>query len=67
MDPRKKSLNFIFPTKYVVPKSLSLAIGQASQLLWQIRREILEKLTPLRWRFLTPMTVRLFEKTAHGF
>ena len=29
MDPEKKSLNFIFPTKYVIPKSLSrLAIGQ---------------------------------------
>ena len=28
MDPEKKSLNFIFPTKYVIPKSLSrLAIG----------------------------------------
>ena len=22
MDPEKKSLNFIFPTKYVIPKSL---------------------------------------------
>ena len=31
MDPEKKSLNFIFPTKYVIPKSLSrLAIGQVS-------------------------------------
>ncbi len=29
MDPEKKSLNFIFPTKYVIPKSLSrLDIGQ---------------------------------------
>ena len=29
MDPEKKSLNFIFPTKYVIPKSLSrLATGQ---------------------------------------
>ena len=32
MDPEKKSLNFIFPTKYVIPKSLSrLAIGQVSK------------------------------------
>ncbi len=32
MDPEKKSLNFIFPTKYVIPKNLSrLAIGQVSQ------------------------------------
>ena len=23
MDPEKNSLNFIFPTKYVIPKSLS--------------------------------------------
>ena len=23
MDPEKKGLNFIFPTKYVIPKSLS--------------------------------------------
>ena len=31
MDPEKKSLNFIFRTKYVIPKSLSrLAIGQVS-------------------------------------
>ena len=29
--PWNKSLNFIFPTKYVIPKSLSrLAIGQVS-------------------------------------
>ncbi len=29
MDTEKKSLNYIFPTKYVIPKSLkfSLAIG----------------------------------------
>ena len=26
MDPEKKKMNFIFPTKYVIPKSL--AIGQ---------------------------------------
>ena len=25
MDPEKKSLNFIFPTKYVVPKSLKFS------------------------------------------
>ncbi len=25
MDPEKKSLNFIFPTKYVIPKSLKLS------------------------------------------
>ena len=25
MDPGKKSLNFIFPTKYVVPKSLKFS------------------------------------------
>ena len=32
MDPERKSLNFIFPTKYVIPKSLSrLAIGQVSK------------------------------------
>ena len=32
MDPEQKSLNFIFPTKYVIPKSLSsLAIGQVSK------------------------------------
>ena len=31
MDPEKKGLNLIFPTKYVIPKSLSrLAIGQVS-------------------------------------
>ena len=30
MDPEKKSLNFIFPTKYVFPKSL--AIGQVSRI-----------------------------------
>ena len=31
MDPEKKSLNFIFPIKYVIPKSLSrLAIGWVS-------------------------------------
>ena len=31
MDLEKKSLNFIFPSKYVIPKSLSrLAIGQVS-------------------------------------
>ena len=28
MDPEKKRLNFMFPTKYVIPKSLKLAIGQ---------------------------------------
>ena len=29
MDPENKSLNFIFPTRYVIPKSLSrLVIGQ---------------------------------------
>ena len=29
MEPWNKSLNFTFPTKYVIPKSLSrLAIGQ---------------------------------------
>ena len=29
MGPRNKTLNFIFPTKYVVPKSLKfIAIGQ---------------------------------------
>ena len=27
MDPEKKSLNFIFPTKYVIPKSLKFSIG----------------------------------------
>ena len=33
MDPEKNSLNFIFPTKYVIPKSLSrLVIGQVSTL-----------------------------------
>ncbi len=25
MDPEKKSLNFIFPTKYVIPKSLKFS------------------------------------------
>ena len=31
MDPEKKGLNYIFPTKYVIPKSLSrLAIRQVS-------------------------------------
>ena len=25
MDPEKKSLNFIFPTKYVIPKSLNFS------------------------------------------
>ena len=25
MDPDKKSLNFIFPTKYVIPKSLKFS------------------------------------------
>ena len=25
MDPQKKSLNFIFPTKYVIPKSLKFS------------------------------------------
>ena len=25
MDPEKKSLNFIFPTKYVMPKSLKFS------------------------------------------
>ena len=35
MDPEKKSLNFIFPTKYVISKSLSrLAIGQVYS--WKI-------------------------------
>ena len=35
MDPEKKSLNCIFPTKYVIPKSLSrLAIGQVSHNLF---------------------------------
>ena len=34
MEPEIKSLNFIFPTKYVIPKSLSrLAIGQVSVLV----------------------------------
>ena len=33
MEPEKNSLNFIFPTKYVIPKSLSrLAIGQVSNM-----------------------------------
>ena len=33
MDPEKKSLNFIFPTKYVIPESSSrLAIGQVSNI-----------------------------------
>ena len=27
MDPEKKSLNFIFPTKYVIPKSLKFSHG----------------------------------------
>ena len=25
MDPEKKSFNFIFPTKYVIPKSLKFS------------------------------------------
>ena len=25
MDPEKKSLNFIFPSKYVIPKSLKFS------------------------------------------
>ncbi len=25
MDPEKKSLNFIFPTKYVIPESLKFS------------------------------------------
>ena len=25
MDPEEKSLNFIFPTKYVIPKSLKFS------------------------------------------
>ena len=36
MDPEKENLNFIFPTKYVIPKSLKfshwLTIGQVSNL-----------------------------------
>ena len=35
--PWKKSLNFIFPTKYVIPKSLSRgAIGQVS---WKVHQK----------------------------
>ena len=30
MEPWNKNLNFIFPTKYVFPKSPKLAIGQVS-------------------------------------
>ena len=33
MDPEKKSLNFIFPTKYVIPKSLKLG-HWLSEITW---------------------------------
>ena len=32
MDPENKSLNFFCPAKYVIPKSLSLVIGQVSEI-----------------------------------
>ncbi len=34
MDPEKKSLNFIFPTKYVIPKSLKFCQMVVSPLLF---------------------------------
>ena len=35
MDPEKKSLNFIFPTKYVIPKSLKFS-HWLSEITYQI-------------------------------
>ena len=34
MDPEKKSLNFIFPTKYVIPKSLKFSHWPSKKRLW---------------------------------
>ena len=33
MDPEKKSLNFFFPTKYVIPKSLKFSHWPSKDLL----------------------------------
>ena len=32
MDPEKKSLNFFFPTKYVIPKSLKFSHWLSEQI-----------------------------------
>ena len=45
MDPEKKSLNFIFPIKYVIPKSLNLAIGQVRGsrcIKWSLQKRLLK-------------------------
>ena len=34
MDPEKKSLNFIFPTKYVIPKSLKFSHWPSKMESW---------------------------------
>ena len=34
MDPEKKGLNFIFPTKYVIPKSLKFSHWPSKALSW---------------------------------
>ena len=64
MDPEKKSLNFIFPTKYVIPKSLSrLAIGQVKiskwlmvpwdlSFSWDPKDRVVGPLPPSKWLFL---------------
>ena len=54
MDPEKKSLNFIFPTKYVIPKSLKFSH-------WLNKIDILFNINPslVDWQ-LWLVAIRLF-------
>ena len=55
MDPEKKSLNFIFPTKYVIPKSLKFShwLSEKAAFFSFLRffdqEEMGEKPFPKRW------------------
>ena len=44
MDPEKKSLNFIFPTKYVIPESLKFShwLSETPPFFWGGRIRILD-------------------------
>ena len=46
MDPEKKSLNFIFPTKYVIPKSLKFSHWLSEYIDFTIRNSTSNKKTP---------------------